>query len=249
MGMKTFEWAECSFDPTHLRVEVGESRLESGSAHGHLDVGDTPVRWTLNWEGGGLPALLLKPTLYRGGFPKAKSVVPRPMVRFSGEISVGETTWSIADWTGSQNHNWGIQHTDSYAWGQVAGFDDYPDWFLECASARLQYGPIWTPAFTVAVLRTGQREIRFDGLIRAVRASAAWSDANWQWRVTNGAETPEARFQAEEEDWIVFPYRNPPGGMKTCRNSKVAAVEITLQESNGTHEGNNPESGAFEILR
>ena len=42
---------------------------------------------------------------------------------------------------GSQkNHNWGIQHTDSYAWGRLPVLT-LSDWFLECASARLQYDP------------------------------------------------------------------------------------------------------------
>ena len=37
---------------------------------------------------------------------------------------------TLERWIGSQNHNWGRKHTDSYAWGQVAGFDDAPQTFL-----------------------------------------------------------------------------------------------------------------------
>jgi hypothetical protein len=43
---------------------------------------------------------------------------------------------------GSQNHNWGSRHTDHYAWGQVAGFDDDPDAFLELSTARVRVGPL-----------------------------------------------------------------------------------------------------------
>ncbi len=249
-GMNALPWAECSFSAEHLRVHLGDSTLDERSAHGGLTTDSLDVKWNLRWEGKDEPALLLKPSLYRGGFPKAKSVVPRPMVRFTGEIAVNEQSWSIADWVGSQNHNWGVQHTDAYAWGQVAGFDTRPDWFLECASARLQYGPVWTPPFTVAVLRAEGREYRFDGLTRAVRASATWNEQFWEWKVSNGSETLEARFEASPADWIVFPYRNPPGGTKECRNSKVAAVQLSLTRSDGSRlSASTHHRGAFEILR
>ena len=60
------------------------------------------------------------------------------MARFSGSLTVDGEKVDIAGWIGSQNHNWGSRHTDRYAWGQVAGFDEQPDAFLECSTARLR---------------------------------------------------------------------------------------------------------------
>ena len=46
-------------------------------------------------------------------------------------IDVDGVSHAVDGWVGSQNHNWGRKHTDRYAWGQVAGFDDAPGSFLE----------------------------------------------------------------------------------------------------------------------
>ena len=67
---------------------------------------------------------------------------------------------------GSQNHNWGRQHTDRYAWGQVAGFDDgHDESFLEVASAKLKVGPLWTPWITPIVLRHRGREHQLNAML------------------------------------------------------------------------------------
>ena len=63
-----------------------------------------------------------------------------PNAHYSGRLLVGNQEVDISDWIGSQNHNWGKRHTDHYAWGQVAGFDNNPDAFLELSTARIRSG-------------------------------------------------------------------------------------------------------------
>jgi hypothetical protein len=53
------------------------------------------------------------------------------MAVYNGSLTVAGEEIEVVDWVGSQNHNWGSQHTDHYAWGQVAGFDTHPDSFDE----------------------------------------------------------------------------------------------------------------------
>src|SRR5258706_3096087 len=84
------------------------------------------------------------------------------MARFSGRLAIDGRAVQIEEWLGSQNHNWGAKHTDRYAWGQVAGFDNAPDTFLEVATGQLKVGPLWTPRLTPVVLRHGG-----DGYARA----------------------------------------------------------------------------------
>jgi len=76
----------------------------------------------------------------------------------------------VDGWQGSQNHNLGVRHTDFYAWGQVAGFDNDPSAFLEIATARLRFGPVWSPPFTPIVLRYRDTEYAFRGLFQSLRA-------------------------------------------------------------------------------
>ena len=63
-----------------------------------------------------------------------------PNAHYSGRLLVGNQEVDISDWIGSQNHNWGKRHTDHYAWGQVAGFDNNPDAFLELSTDRVRSG-------------------------------------------------------------------------------------------------------------
>ncbi len=87
-----------------------------------------------------------------------------PFARFNGSIQVNGETIEIINWVGSQNHNWGSKHTDHYAWGQVCGFDNEPDAFLELATARIKIGPLFTPFMMPLVLRykeTNMHSIRY----------------------------------------------------------------------------------------
>ena len=140
----------------------------AGSVEGTGDQGaGHRITWTLALHDGGPPLVLMAPSSYEGGFPKAKALVPRPASRFDGELTVDGERIAIDGWLGSQNHNWGRAHTDRYVWGQVAGFDGHDDAFLECSSAKLRIGPVQTPWLTLVVLRLGDEELTFNSLPRS----------------------------------------------------------------------------------
>jgi hypothetical protein len=143
--------AECAFPNDRFEVRVGQATLDGGEVRGQVG----QINWELRYEGDDPPLYLLPERLYGGGFPKAKSLVSRPLVRFTGGISVDTRGIAVDGWLGSQNHNWGSRHTDHYAFGQVAGFDNAPDSFLEVATARNRIGPLWTPALTPWCSGTG----------------------------------------------------------------------------------------------
>ena len=117
--------------------------------------------------------------------PRAKTLVARPLAKFAGTITVDGESISIDRWVGSQNHNWGSRHTDRYAWGQVAGFDEAPDAFLECSTARLKLGPVWTPPMSPVVLHLGDDKLAWNGLTRAIRALGAYAPYQWHLETTD----------------------------------------------------------------
>ncbi len=133
--------ANCAFAARGLDLRIGTAWMQPGTAQGEI-AQPHRIAWKLHWQGGGAPLLFLPPQYYAGGFPKAKAVTPRPLVRFGGELAVDGERLVIDDWLGSENHNWGRRHTDRYAWGQVAGFDDAPQAFLEAATVQLKQGPL-----------------------------------------------------------------------------------------------------------
>ncbi|MEP7303627.1 MAG: hypothetical protein ABI699_19085 [Caldimonas sp.] len=237
------------FSGVDLDVRIGDARLDRCSLSGQASSGPHTLRWDLDYEGAAAPLLLLQPSFYSRGFPKSKALVGTPNATFNGSLLVDGEPVEIRDWTGSQNHNWGSKHTDSYAWGQVAGFDGAPDTFLECSTARLKIGPVWTPPMTVAVLRLEDREVRLNGIGQALRAHGDFDFTGWRFRTQGDEGRIDARFEAPPWSFVGLIYDNPPGGAKTCLNSKLAACELHI-----TLPGEPPRTlrsrhrAAFEIL-
>jgi hypothetical protein len=155
----------------------------------------------------------------------------------------------IDGWVGSENHNWGSRHTDTYAWGQVVGFDNAPEAFLECATARLKLGPLWTPAMTVVCLRFDGHDYRLNSPRQMFRAKGGWKDFDWQFDSAQAGVRIRGRMHAAPEQFVSLTYYNPPGSTHTCLNSKLAACEVTLERA-----GKPPVTlttrhrAAFEIL-
>jgi hypothetical protein len=243
----------CVFDPAGFFVRVADSQLTPGVLQGHCTSNGHTISWDLAYSGDAEPIFLLPHRYYTGSFPKAKSLVGLPMARYQGTLKVDGITVDIADWVGSQNHNWGTQHTDYYAWGQVAGFDTHPDTFLEIASARLKLGPVWTPFITPIVLRHQGREFALNAMTRSLRTHVSLTYFKWDFLAENNSIRLEGTISAARDAFVGLRYANPPGGFKQCLNSKIAActLKLTLKERRYTAPVeilSTAHRAAFEIL-
>jgi hypothetical protein len=223
-----FPITACRFSRDAFDVEIGDSSLDHSRLFGAAESGGHRILWDLHYTSPQPPLFHLPLKLYEAALPKAKSLVGSPLAAFQGSVVVDGETMPINGWVGSQNHNWGARHTDHYAYGQVAGFDNAPQSFLEIATARIRVGPLWTPFMTPLVLRHQGEEFAINALSRAVRAKADFRYFDWHF----SSETPDARIEgrihAAREDFVGLRYYNPPGGVKCCLNSKIAACELTL---------------------
>ncbi len=241
---------ECLFDPSRFDVSVGKALLGTDSLSGAVQKGANAISWDLSFEGEANPLLLLPLKLYHTKLPAAKSLVGLPLARYNGSIEVNGEKIGVTDWVGSQNHNWGSRHTDLYAWGQVAGFDAYPESFLELATARIRIGPLWTPPITPIVLRHEGREHALNGLLQGVKAHGEFTCFTWSFR----SETPlveiEGIVSAPAGAFVGLNYYNPPGGSKHCLNTKIASCIVRLKDKQqGTSETLETKNrAAFEIL-
>lgn len=237
----------CSFAPDRLAVAIGDARLDDHALRGTATARGHTVAWDLRYEGGQEPLLLLPEALYGAKLPRAKALVGQPLARFTGSITVDGTTIAVADWVGSQNHNWGSRHTDRYAWGQVAGFDEVSDAFLECSTARLRIGPTWTPWMSPVVLRLRGETLAWNGLWRTVRARGHYEPYDWRIETASEAGSIDVRIRAEPSEFVALRYDNPPGGAKICLNSKIARCEVTLRRGGQTIALHSSRA-AFEIV-
>jgi hypothetical protein len=226
---EVFPIARCSFARDRLDVAIGDARLDGRSLRGRATANGHTIAWDLEYTGDEPPILLLPERLYDLRLPRAKALVNRPLATFTGSIDVDGTALAITEWVGSQNHNWGSRHTDRYAWGQVAGFDEEPAGFLECSTARLKVGPVWTPPMSPVVLRLPGETFAYNGLARAVRALGAYAPYQWHIESRDKQGTLDIRIEADAKDFVALRYGNPPGGSKICLNSKVARCELTVR--------------------
>lgn len=246
---QTLPWGRCRFGSAALDIAIGEARLRDGELSGSVQGGGNTLEWTLHYDGGSHPLLLLPESMYSASLPRAKVLVGTPGACYSGSFVVNGVSYAIEKWPGSQNHNWGSKHTDRYAWGQVAGFEEAPDAFLECATAKLRIGPVWTPWLTNVVLRLDGQQYAVNTILRAARAKASIEYFDWQFQTHDDQVEIQCRFQAPRERFVGLTYGNPPGGAKTCLNTKLASCELTL-----TRRGQPPRRlhtshrAAFEIL-
>ena len=219
---------QCTFKTSEFLVAVGEARLEPGRLQGTATSSGHTIAWDLSFAGEASPLFLLPLNLYEARLPKAKSLVPLPSAHFTGSLSVDGEAIVVRDWVGSQNHNWGAKHTDLYAWGQVAGFDNQPDSFLEVATARLKIGPVWTPFMTPIVLRHRGEELALNALLQTIRAKASFNFFTWHFHSRTTAISLEGTITAPREAFVGLRYYNPPGGIKQCLNTKIASCELTI---------------------
>jgi hypothetical protein len=242
----------CIFYSNELNMTIGDSRLNETQTKGRAATGDQIVFWDINYESDKQPLFLLQRTMYDMPFPKAKTLSGKPLAVFSGTININGIAYSIENWIGSQNHNWGVKHTDHYAWGQVAGFDSHPESCFEIATAKLRYGPIWTPSMTIMVLRHEGVEYRLNSIPQSIRAKASVEYFEWHFSSETATEKIEGSITTPMGNIVGLNYYNPQGGVKHCLNTKIAKCEIQLSDPNDPEKApiklTTDYRAAFEIL-
>jgi len=250
ISVKTeFPMSKCDFNNNSFNVNVGDAIINNTILKGTSTFDGNSIEWNLSYKASDDPLYLFPKKFYDMSFPKAKALVGVPLANYSGEIIVNDNKWCINNWIGSQNHNWGSQHTDRYAWGQVAGFDNYPNSFLEIATAQIKVGGFYIPKMTIAVIRVDDKEYLFNSLIKSIINKATYKYFEWNFSLSNGAEKLTGTIKAEKQCFVGLNYYNPPGGNKTCLNTKIAFANVSLTLKNGEIIDlltNN--KAAFEIL-
>lgn len=230
-------------------MKIENSILEPGKLKGAISNEKQQVSWDLSYRGSEEPLFDFPLKYYDLGFPKAKVLVGLPLASFRGNLKIKGETIAIDNWIGSENHNWGMKHTDHYAWGQVAGFDNSPESFLELATARIKIGPIWSPFITPIVFRHRGREFSLNELQTTLRR-ASFTYFDWNFKANSPGVRLEGNIHAERENFVCLRYYNPVGGVKFCLNSKIAScrLKVWVDGSKDPELLETSSRAAFEIL-
>ena len=242
--------SQSDFSNDRFHVRVGEAQLGPGALSGRAGSAANDVTWKLTYTGGEAPVFDLPLNRYESSFPKAKALVSVPMAHFTGTIALNGETLEIDDWVGSLNHNWGVRHTDRYAWGQVCGFDNARDSFLEVASAQLKLGPFRSPLITLAVVRHDGKEFICNSFLQGIGSKAAYDYFTWRFASKSSTARIEGELRAPRPAFVGLRYRNPPGGTKFCINTKIAECSLTITDlaTGRTDALRTAARAGFEIL-
>jgi hypothetical protein len=224
--------SQCAFSQADLDVRIGRATLEEGRLEGRVASSGADIGWSLDYGSGEPPLLLLPRDRYEGGFPKAKALVGTPLALYHGFVVVNGQMVNVDGWVGSQNHNWGSRHTDRYAWGQVSGFDNARDAFLELSTARVRIGPLLTPPMTLIVLRADGHEYALNSLALSALAYGRFKPFRWNFDSRAGGIRIRGQIEAPPAAFVGLRYANPPGGHKICLNTKLAACAVRLDRPN-----------------
>ncbi|MCB9592577.1 MAG: hypothetical protein H6719_07585 [Sandaracinaceae bacterium] len=240
---------ECRFAKSELEARIAGSTLDATRLRGGAKLGAHELRWDLAYTSPEPVLLTFDRALYGKPIPKAKALVGSPLAVYRGNLVVDGERLEVDGWVGSQNHNWGEKHTDQYAWGQVCGFDDAPDAFLEVGCGRIKVGPVLTPALTVLTLRLDGREHAFGTIGQGLRAKGSYDFFRFAFETGDDDVHIAGNIAAARADFVGLPYYNPPGGTKTCLNSKIARCDLTVRRRGEPPRTLSTRSrAAFEIL-
>ena len=81
----------------------------------------------------------------------------------------------------------------------------------------------------LVVLRDEGEEYALNGLLQAVRAFGAFEFFTWSIDARGPRAHISGRIHAPASAFVGLTYQNPPGGAKTCLNTKLASAEITVR--------------------
>jgi hypothetical protein len=98
------------------------------------------------------------------------------------------------------------------------------------------------------VLRTEGEELRLNGVLRALRARASYAPFEWRFESRTRDVHITGTLTAPPSTFVALPYLNPPGGTKTCLNSKLARCELVVTRGGRRRVLSTAHRAAFEIL-
>jgi hypothetical protein len=237
-----------SIPPAGGQGEPERMSIRPGQTSGRIVRRDDQITWDLQLDG---EARAFVPfpyeSMYRGSFPKSKTLTPYPDLRVSGEVTVGGDRWDISNWRGMQGHNWGRGHADLYAWCHVNSWESEAELIIEAISGRVRVGPVLTPVLTVVCARFRGVDYLWNGPIEMARAHGDIGLRRYSFTAEAKRARIEGLFEVDTEDMVGLYYPNPDGPMTYCLNSKLARAHVRLEVRGRPPVVVNSRAAALEI--
>jgi hypothetical protein len=233
---QSFPLREVSFGDRPFFLKLPRAELEHGRARGELGASGPRFRWDLRYE---CASESFRPfpsaRMYRGPFPRTKTLTPAPDSRLSGFFEIDDERWDVSGFRAAQGHNWGRGHAHAYAWAHANALELAPEsaqareTWLELITGRVYVGPLLTPWLSCAGVSIDRQLFRFDGL-RSMLAREVHVDArSYQFHLRQGDAEFEGKIVADPRLIAGLRYEDPDQETLSCLNSKLASGTFTLR--------------------
>ncbi len=219
---------DARFEDAPFSYRIGGASLTDAGASGTAESSGHRLEWRLELEPLEPP---FRPfpldRMYRGGFPKQKTLTPVPSAIVRGEARVDGERWSLDGFRAMQGHNWGQGHSERYAWLHCNGFDAPRTW-VEMMTARVRTAGVLLPWLSIGGICIDGTRYRFDRGPALASREVSVGFTHYRATVERGGVRLDLDIETEPEAMAGLHYENPDGSMTYCLNSKLARGSLTL---------------------
>ncbi|KAA1251240.1 hypothetical protein F0Q45_05350 [Mycobacterium simiae] len=207
------------FDAAGARVALEELSGRAGS-----------LAWQLSWKHTGTPLWTFPRVAWERELLPGAQVVLAPTGDFTGSLTVGDTTHSVAGWGGAVAHIYG--HGNAKRWGWIHADLGGGD-VLEAVTA-VSHKPGLRKLAPLAFVR-----FRIDGkdwpasarsILPSLRMRTTLGVRHWQLEGRIGGRDVLIRVDQPPQRCVSLQYTDPDGGKAVCTNTEQADIYIEIDK-------------------
>jgi hypothetical protein len=225
-----------SWGRERFRMGVADAELEMNRCHGYItDAGrGKSMSWELDFDSQ-TPTFYYFPwkRIYTMSFPKTKVVIPHLDARFSGKLIAGGREIDLKDAPGVQTHLWGTRHNLRWVWGHCNAFWEDDSAVFEGGDAQVKHGPIDSAHFKMFYLKTRDRELRCNALLKWLTNRSKYRLGHWEFEACNKEVRMVGEIQSDFDRFVGVKYQDPDGEELWCNNTKTASIRLKIFDKKG----------------
>ncbi len=237
----TFPVERLRWDNNRFRIDIADSWLDHESCKGEIDDPGRGHRisWNLSFHSTS-QVLYHYPykRLYLTPLPKTKVLSPHVDAVFSGTITVDGKVFKLSKVPGEQEHIWGTQHAKRWSWGHCFGFDQDPGAAWEGLDAQVGIGPFTSPGLKVFFLHFDGQWHKFNKPKMWLLNKSSYSLGRWTFGAKNNELHIKGEISCDLGSMVGVTYLDPDGSLLWCSNTKLASIQIRINNAEGRHLGN-----------
>ncbi len=206
------------------------------------------IEWEISYDTKNKMGFLYFPYtfMYSGPFPKTKATAPYLNTRFSGYIKIDNKRFEFLNLPGEQEHYWGTQFADSWAWAHCNSFEEDALFLGLCA--RVKIAGIPTPYLSIYHIELDRKSYDFCSLKNMLFSKNRFHPGEWNFYTKKDSTTLKGTFHVDRKHIVKIEYTDTDGSSLFCYNSKLADAEIEISTDGKKKYLIAKQSAAFEVV-